>query len=130
MAVVVSMAHRVMDAGEGSLGEGAPGRGEVDVMGPPMLVTYRLQVRWQQPVMCILFVCTSTCIRTTSFCDVLVQHLFCGLLMRLLLCAIVYLKREVCLSQATWQPSALSQCLVRLHVLCCDSEQASFTWAT
>ena len=31
------------DAGEGSP-QGLPGRGEVDVMGPPMVVTYRLQV--------------------------------------------------------------------------------------
>ena len=30
-------------AGEGSA-QGLPGRGEVDVMGPPMVVTYRLQV--------------------------------------------------------------------------------------
>ena len=31
------------DTGEGSP-QGLPGRGEVDVMGPPMVVTYRLQV--------------------------------------------------------------------------------------
>lgn len=30
-------------AGEGSA-QGLPGRGEVDVIGPPMVVTYRLQV--------------------------------------------------------------------------------------
>ena len=41
--LLLGVEHCILCAGEGSMGQGAAGRGEVDVMGPPMLVTYRLQ---------------------------------------------------------------------------------------
>ncbi len=50
------------DAGEGSP-QGLPGRGEVDVMGPPMVVTYRLQVI---PLSYCVSLCNILCVPVLS----------------------------------------------------------------